>query len=122
MDGQEKMTLAEIGRGAAVEKFDIELQKVLDNIQDVNTDPKKARTVTLKFTIKPDEDRGVGKYTIDADCKLAPIMAFPGRVFLGRDKTGRGVASEDHPTQMEMEPILKPEDGKIYKINKEVNG
>ena len=53
MDGQEFFTLTEIGRGAAVERFDLELQKVLDNIQDPNTDPKKARSVFLKFTITP---------------------------------------------------------------------
>ena len=116
MEGQEFFTLTDIGRGAAVERFDMELQKVLDNIQDPNTDPKKARSVVLKFTITPDEDRGVGKYAIDAQAKLAPIEAHPGRVFLGRDKNGKGVATEEHPTQVEMNEVM---DTKIYQINKE---
>lgn len=120
MDGQEFFTLTEIGRGAAVERFDLELQKVLDNIQDPNTDPKKARSVVLKFTITPDEDRGVGKYAIDAQAKLAPLKAHPGRVFLGKDsKTGHGVASEEHPNQAEMTEVLRPEESKVYKLGKE---
>ncbi len=117
MDGQERFTLCEIGRGAAVERFDLELQKVLDNIQDPNTDPKKARSVVLTFTITPDEDRGVGKYAIDAQAKLAPIKAHPGRVFLGRDQDGHGVASEEHPNQTEMDTIINPpREGAVYKL------
>jgi len=122
MDGQEKFTLAEIGGGATVERFDMAMQEVLDNIQDVNTDPKKARSVTLKVTIHPDEDRGVGKYLIEVATKTQPIKPHPGRVFLGRDGKGRGVATEEHPTQVEMDAMIKPIDGKVYKIGKEAQG
>jgi len=112
--------------GRAVERFDLELQKILDNIQDPNTAPKAARSVVLKFTIKPDDDRGVGKYSIDAQAKLAPIMAHPGRVFLGRDKDGHGVASEEHPNQVEMSEVMNPpmdgKDGKVYHLGKEAQG
>jgi hypothetical protein len=123
MDGEEKITLAEIGRGAAVERFDIELQKVLDNIQDPNTDPKKVRSVTLKITINPSEDRQVASYAIDGNSKLAPLKAVPGRMFLGVNKHGKGVASEEHPTQVEMTDMIRPADAKIYKVgNKEAQG
>jgi hypothetical protein len=115
MDGQERFTLAEIGSGATVERFDMAMQEVLDNIQDVNTDPKKPRSVVLKVTIHPDEDRGVGKYMIDVQSKLAPIRPHPGRVFLGRDGKGRGVASEEHPTQVEMGDVMKSET-QTYKL------
>jgi hypothetical protein len=125
MEGQEFFTLTEIGRGAAVERFDLELQKVLDNIQDPNTDPRKARSVVLKFTITPDEDRGVGKYAIDAQAKLAPLKSHPGRVFLGRDQDGHGMASEEHPSQVEMKEVTEApglQDGKVYKLGKEAKG
>lgn len=118
MDGQERFTLAEIGSGATVERFDLAMQEVLDNIQDVNTDPKKPRTVVLKVTIHPDEDRGVGKYLIDVQSKLSPIKPHPGRVFLGRDKDGKGVASEEHPTQVEMGEVTGKTD-KVYHLKKE---
>lgn len=76
----------------------------------------------MKLTIQPSEDRGIGDYIIDVQSKLAPIKPHPGRVFLGRDGKGRGVASEEHPTQIEMTDVMKPTDGKVYKIGKEVNG
>jgi len=108
LDGQERFTLAGIGGGATIERFDLGLQAALDNIQDPNTDPKKPRKVILTLTINPDQDRNYGKYTIDVQTKLAPIMPHPGRVFMGRTVTGKGVASEEHPTQVEMDGILNP--------------
>ena len=51
----EKLSLANLGGGAAVEKFDTELQKVLDNIADPNTVENAGREVTLKVKIKPKE-------------------------------------------------------------------
>lgn len=118
MDGQERFTLAEIGGGATVERFDLAMQEVLDNIQDPNTDPKKERAVTLKVKLIPDEDRGVGKYLIEVTSKLQPIKPLPGRVFLGIDKDGRGVASEEHPTQVEMPEVTGKAD-KVYQLKKE---
>ena len=38
---QEKVSLATVGGGAAIERFDIALQQVINNILDVNTDARK---------------------------------------------------------------------------------
>lgn len=100
-----------------VERFDLALQEALDNIQDPNTDPKKPRKVVMTLTIAPDEDRSVGKYMIDVQSKLAPIKPHPGRVFLGRDIRGRGVATEEHPTQVEMDEVMNPKN--VTKFEKE---
>jgi hypothetical protein len=97
--GEESVTLETLGQGAALERFNLALQDVLDNIQDVNTDPKKARTVTLKATIKPSADREVGEIVVDVVSRLAPIAPFDVRVFLGRDKEGKGYATEYHSAQ-----------------------
>lgn len=43
--------------GAAVEMLNDELQRVLANIQDVNTDSKQVRELNLKIKIKPSEGR-----------------------------------------------------------------
>jgi len=75
---EDQVSLETLGQGAALERFNLALQDVLDNIQDVNTDPKKARTVTLKATIKPSEDREVGSIVVDVVSKLAPIAPFKG--------------------------------------------
>lgn len=116
----EGITLETLGQGAALERFNLALQDVLDNIQDVNTDPKKARTVTLKATIKPSDDREVGSVVVDVVSKLAPIAPFDVRVFLGRDKDGKGYATEFHSPQAGLfdQQDAKPADN-VYKLGKE---
>lgn len=114
---EENVSLDTLNQGAAIERFNLALQEVLDNIQDPNTDPKKARTVTLKCTIKPAEDREVGNIQVDVVAKLAPIAPFDVRVFLGRDKYGKGYASEYVSNQTE---IPEMESSTPYVIKKEV--
>lgn len=47
MSEREIVSLENIGRGAALERFDVELQKVLENVLDPNTKPTATRKVTL---------------------------------------------------------------------------
>lgn len=111
------ISLDTLNQGAAVERFNMALQEVLDNIQDPNTEPKAARTVTLKCTIKPDDDRGVGNIKIEVVAKLAPVAPFDVRVFLGCDKDGKGYASEYHPNQQTIPGTdIKPDN--VYKLEK----
>jgi hypothetical protein len=56
--------LADFAGGAVSERFNQELKKVLENIADPNTDPKKARTVTVKVTLKADENRDIADVDI----------------------------------------------------------
>ena len=120
MKDEEGVSLEKLGQGAAVERFGLALQEVLDNIQDVNTDPKKARTVTLKATLKPSEDRGLGTIIVDVTTKLAPTKPFDVHVFLGRDKEGKGYATEYVAQQQE---LFNAKDGdkktEIYQLKKE---
>jgi hypothetical protein len=124
---EEKVSLDTIGQGAAVERFNLALQDVLNNIQDPNTSPKAARIITLKATIKSDEDRAIGDVAVEVTTKLAPIKSFLVRLFMGRDKAGKGVASEyvpgpglfDQVGAGEAAPENKPD--KVYQLNKGVN-
>lgn len=112
---ENNVSLESLNQGAALERFNLALQDVLDNIQDPNTDAKKARTVTLKVTFKPDADRGIANLQCDVVAKLAPIAPFDVRVFLGRDKDGNGYASEFHPAQQSTIPEVTDN---IYKLDK----
>jgi hypothetical protein len=89
------LALETLNQGAAVDRFNIALQQVFDNIQDPNTDPKKARTVTLKFTFHPNEDRDVANLKFDVVAGLAPIAPVETEVILGRDKNGKGFAMQE---------------------------
>lgn len=43
--------LSEMSNGAVNERFNYELQKVVENICDPNTDPKKKRKITLTWKL-----------------------------------------------------------------------
>lgn len=83
---------------AAIELFNVELQKALDNCLDDNTKATATREVTLKVKIKPDDDRESCKVEIHATSKLAPVHPYPTQFFLGKQH-GKAVAMEDDPKQ-----------------------
>lgn len=100
----EQVSLVTLNGGAAVELFDDELQKVLDNIGDPNTKPDAAREVVLVIKIKPDEKRRYCDVTIQAKSKIAPTRESGTVFFLGK-KAGstRVIASERNTDQMTLE-------------------
>ena len=103
--------------GAALERFNVELDRVIANVLDPNTDPKAKRSVTLKVSIKPTEDREQGVVSIDCQSKLAGMKPVAGQFFFGLDKHGKAVAVEHNPRQSGMfaeddaEPSVDPETG-----------
>lgn len=100
---EEKMSLANLADGAAIERFDIALQEVANNIQDVNTEATAVREVVLSVKIKPDEDRNIGGIEINALPKLAKFMPVVTKAFLGKDIKGDGEIYElSVPKQMDL--------------------
>ena len=66
---EEKLSLVNLEGGAAVEMFDIALQKVIENIHDINT-TADAREITLKVKVKPmDEHRAIIVFAITCPTK-----------------------------------------------------
>jgi len=92
------VTLASIGDGAVLELFEIEFQKVLKNIADINTNHKKSREINVKIVIQPDEDRDVGQAQIFVSSKLASIKPVKSTIYFGK-KEGKLVAVENNPKQ-----------------------
>lgn len=114
----EMVTLASLRGGAAVEMFDAELQRVLDNIMDRNTVATAKREVTLKVVIIPGHDRGVAKVEIFCTPKLAPAMSCASQFYLGNDK-GKAVAFEYDPQQLTMQ-LNTPTPAGVTMLRKEV--
>ena len=54
-------------------RYTLALQQIARNIMDPNTDTEKARTLTLKLTFKPDENRKSIALKVDTNVKLAPL-------------------------------------------------
>lgn len=52
-----KIELQSIQNGAALDLFNAELKKVLENIEDENTVAGTERSITIRLSIKPDNTR-----------------------------------------------------------------
>lgn len=88
------INLSEFAGGAVDERFNIELQEVLENMQNLNTDPLKARTITLKITLKGNSDRNLASAVVDAKSSLVPANGISSTLILDQDKKGNPVAAE----------------------------
>lgn len=88
--------------GAAVELFQRELNEVLKNIDDPNTKPDAARTITLTFTFLPDASRDTCTSTVDAKSKIVPVHRVKGQVWLGK-KNGKPRAFTHDINQMDLD-------------------
>ena len=93
--------ITNIARGGAVELFNDELQRVLANILDLNTEAKAVRTITLTVKIKPNEDRDMSLASVDVKSKLAPVKGTATVLYIGKIK-GEPVAMEHNPRQPEL--------------------
>ena len=92
---QENMNIANLAKGALIERADIEIQRVLDNISDLNTDWRKIRKVTLTVDFKAlDESRESVIVDLQAKSSVAPYNAVRTNLWLGKDNSGNVVAEE----------------------------
>lgn len=106
------VSLDTLGGGAAMERFQIELDRVLENIYDANTKPDAVREVTLKLKIKPGHDRKTGVVQLYTSSKLSPYMPAESNVWFGKKQdTGMPVMVESNPMQLGLEitPAASPE-------------
>ena len=109
---EDLLTLANMAGGAVLERFNIEMQKVITNIADPNTDPKKKRSVTIKVTVSPNEQRNMAVLDIETKPVLVPAMPVNTSIVIDRDKKGNVVAAEllsNHP----MQRMIDTETGEI---------
>ena len=94
---EEKLTIASLCGGAVQEKVDRALEKVAKNILDPNTDPCKKRSVTLKITLKPDEnDTEDVEVSTEVTYSLAPEVGVSTRFFVNKDLVNGHVTIMEH--------------------------
>lgn len=98
---EEKTSLASLAQGAAIERFNDEMQRVLNNIVDPNT-AEGVREINLKVKIKPDESRATGEVSITCSSKLQHARGIRTRLYIGKER-GAGVAFEHDPKQLQMD-------------------
>jgi hypothetical protein len=97
----EGVTLDTIGGGALSELFGAELDRILANIADPNTDPTAKRQVTITVAFKPNRDRDVANVELKCASKLAGITTVSAQLFIGKHK-GKLIAVENDPKQSKL--------------------
>ena len=103
-----ELNLGNLGSGAANEKWQEEMAKVVENILDPNTDAIAKRKVTLEVTLMPNKDRNWVDMKIETSSKLAPTTAYTTRAFVGADKrTGQIEVFEDNPNQVTIQDFIE---------------
>lgn len=93
----ELLSLSNICGGAVEEVFQRELDLLLKNIADVNTNPEAVRSLTLDFKIKPFKDRSGAQVEFVCKSKTAGVEPQKGTMFLQR--TGNSLAALAHNPQ-----------------------
>jgi len=86
MNNFSEMSLNILGSGKAVEQFDYQLKKAVENCLDPNTDTDFNRVIQLKVTIKPSPDRKDAALFFQTTAKLAPDSAGGDHIFLSKGK------------------------------------
>jgi hypothetical protein len=88
------INLTQFADGAVAERFNQELIKVLENIADPNTDPKKVRKLTLTVSIAGNEKRDIATVGIQAKVTLSPAKQIETQIIMDYDNRGRVTGAE----------------------------
>lgn len=86
--------LDELMDGALTERFNYEMERVLNNVFDPNTSPKAKRQIQIVIDILPNERRDAAEFKVDVKSKTAPHVAVTQTVFLAMDDSGNVTATE----------------------------
>lgn len=93
--------LQSINKGAVAELFEVEFRKLLQNVQDVNTDPKATRKLTIEIKVKPTVERDRATTTVAVKASLAPIKEHEHFVLFS-NRTGRLEALTTDPHEQDL--------------------
>ena len=116
----EIMDINKLAGGAIQESIHFGLEEVFKNILDPNTEPEKARKLTIVMELKPDESRQVIRTKTTCKTSLVPTNSITTQMLLGREGE-KIIATEllkQDPNQVTFDECLE-ENEKIVKLNKE---
>lgn len=94
-----KLSLINLNNGVCVEIFDRDLQVIMENIKDVNTDAETTRQISLTVTFKPNPDRSGATAIVESKVKVAGVRANRGSIFILADGKGKTTAFPKDPRQ-----------------------
>ena len=80
--------------GTVTERFNYEMDRVLNNVFDPNTSPRQKRQIQIVIDIVPNEKRDAAEFKIDVKSKLASTVPTSQTVFLAQGSDGSVIATE----------------------------
>lgn len=119
MEKEEIMDINKLAGGAIQESIHYGLEEVFKNILDPNTEPEKARKLTITMELKPDESRQIIKTKTTCKTSLVPTNSITTQMLLGKEGE-KIVATEllkHDPNQIDIEEL--EDSNKIINISKE---
>lgn len=117
---EQPVTIYTIGNGVLGELFDRELERVVVDILDLNSEAEAKRTITVKVTIAPDKNRGFGIALIEVSSALGKPKPVGATMYFGK-KNGKIIAVENTPQQEEMFDKLGPRSVVEFKTGEVTN-
>ena len=114
-------SILEMSQGAILERVNYEMQRVIDNILDVNTKPDAKRKLTVTLVLTPSSDRKTITVQTTAKSTLVATDAITTGLFITNNpSSGEMVVAEmvpQIPGQLDMDGDYQ-EDPKILKLSK----
>lgn len=114
-----KQSIMQMANGAFLERVDYEMERVIENILDPNTNATKARKITVMIELKPDDDRNKIGVSVTAKSTLAPTNPVGTSLAFTSDANGEAVLAEmipQIPGQMYLDGSTQ-EEPKILKLS-----
>lgn len=106
MTQREIRRLDELMDGALTERFNYEMERVLQNVFDPNTEPQSKRSITITIGIAPNERRDAAEFKIEVKSRLAQTKAVSQTMLINQSDDGVVTATEltgQVPGQMNIE-------------------
>lgn len=94
MEQAKLIDLNKVANGAMLEMVNIELQKVFDNIADVNTKETAKRSITIQLDFNPDKNRTIVGTDITVKSKLVGRASTSTNFLVGEDSNGKATGGE----------------------------
>jgi len=108
-------SIESLADGAIAEQINSAIEKVLENISDMNTPYKTKRKLNIILAFDADESREMSEVGVTIKATLAPATPTKTRILIDRDNKGKIVGAEYKKQlkgQMELE-IKCDENGEI---------
>ena len=103
--------LDELMDGALNERFNAEMNRVMENVFDPNTNPRQKRQIVITINVTPNERRDAADFSFDVRSKIAAPIAMSQTVFLTMSDDGTVTATEmtdQIPGQVGMDGEIAP--------------